>query len=414
MRRFLSVCLILFGCVVGLFAADYAGRVVGSMGEPMMYATVYLEDDPIAGTATGTDGRFVLQTQAAPTSAVIISFIGYEKAQLPLAYFADSGAVVTLVEQPIALQETVIQAKASKQKNKRKEMAKLLYQVFNRMNYDFPTEPYKARVVSDVKMDSENTPWGMEQMIASVITIPEGRPDSRDSVQFAGEYCKRFFQPRIRTRADSILAGNSLDMRVRKMANEMDSGVVVHHALWAIANVRYDFENEMNNVRHWTVSRENEGETVLTYREYKNYLGIVVYEILRHYIVDSETYRIRRFVAEGTMDINIPFGHKLKPGELELLNLLNMDEQAIEKFRVKTGHARMVVNTIYRMQDGHLYPQERSMQTDAVLNSTKRQNQTIPIHVKGTQRVTSLQTKGVVPLTHKPASRVKREIVPVY
>ena len=381
----------------------------------MMYATVFLAEDPIAGTATGSDGRFVLETDAASTSEVIISFVGYEKMQLPLSFFADSDAVVMMTEQPIALQETVIEAKASKQRNKRKEMAKLLYQVFNRMEYDFPDEPYKLRLVSDVKMDAENTPWGMEQMIASIIQIPEGRPDSRDSVQFIGEYCKRFFLAHIRTRADSVLAGKNLDKRVRQMAQEMDSGVVVHKALWAIGDVHYDFVNEMNDLRHWSVSRENEGETVLTYREKKNFLGIVVYEILRHYIVDSKTFRVRRFVVEGTMDVNIPFGHKLKPEELELLNLLNVDEKAIDKFRVKSSHGHVVMNTIYRLHpDGHLYPQERNIQTDAVLVSTKKQNQTIPIHIKGTQHVSSVQTEGVVPYSHEPSHRVPREIVPVY
>ncbi len=414
MRKAFYILFCCFATAV-LSAAEYTGRVIDSAGEPMMYATVFLEDDPIAGTATGRDGRFVLQTDLPTTSLVIVSFVGYEKETLPLAFFADSDAVVVLKEQPIALQETVVEAKKSKQKNKRKEMAKLLYQVFNRMEYDFPDEPYRLRLVSDVKMDAENTPWGMEQMIASVIQIPEGRPDSRDSVQFIGEYCKRFFLAHIRTRADSILAGKNLDKRVRQMALEMDSGVVVHQALWAIADVHYDFVSEMNDLRHWTVSRENEGETVLTYTEKKNFLGIVVYEILRHYIVDSETFRIRRFVVEGTMDVNIPFGHKLKPDELAMLNLLNVDEQAIDKFRVKSGHGRVVLNTIYRMHpDGHLYPQERSMLTDAVLNSTKRQNQTIPIHIKGTQHVSSVQTKGVVPLPYRPSRRVPREIVPVY
>ena len=414
MRRFLSILWsVCFVAVVS--ASEYTGRVVDAAGEPMMYATVFPEDDPIAGTATGSDGRFVLQTEMAVTGSVIISFVGYEKVQLPLSYFADSAAVVVLSEQPIALQETVVEAKKSKQKNKRKEMARLLYQVFNRMEYDFPDEPYKVRLVSDVKMDAENTPWGMEQMIASVIQIPEGRPDSRDSVQFIGEHCKRFFLSHIRTRADSILAGKDLDMRVRQMAQEMDSGVVVHQALWSIADVHYDFQNEMNDLRHWTVSRENEGETVLTYKEKKNFLGIVSYEILRHYIVDSETFRVRRFVVEGTMDVNIPFGHKLKPDELALLNLLNVDERAIDKFRVKSGHGHVVMNTIYRMHpDGHLYPQERNMVTDAVLTSTKKQNQTIPIHIKGTQHVSSVQTKGVVPLSYRPSHRVPREIVPVY
>ena len=414
MKRFSAI---LFACLFAVLAcaAEYTGRVVDSRGEAMMYATVFLEDDPVAGTATGSDGRFLLKTDVPPTSRVIISFVGYEKAQLPLSFFADSEAVVVMKEQPIALQETVIEAKASKQKNKRKEMASLLYKVFNRMEYDFPDEPYRVRLVSDVKMDAEQTPWGMEQMIASVIQIPEGRPDSRDSVQFMGEYCKRFFLAHIRTRADSILAGKDLDKRVRQMAQEMDSGVVVHQALWSIADVHYDFLAEMNDLRHWTVSRENAGETVLTYTEKKNFLGIFAYEILRHYIVDSETYRVRRFVVEGIVDVNIPFGHKLKPDELAMLNLLNVDEKAIGNFRIKSGHGRVVMNTIYRMHsDGHLYPQERNMQTDAVLQSTRRQNQTIPIHIKATQHVSSVQTKGVVPLSYRPSRRVPREIVPIY
>ena len=101
-------------------SAVYTGKVVDASGAPMLYATVFLQDDPVAGTATGSDGQFVLQTEAAPSSNVIISFIGYEKAELPLSFFADSGAVVTMVEQPIALHETVVEAKKSRQKKFRR------------------------------------------------------------------------------------------------------------------------------------------------------------------------------------------------------------------------------------------------------------------------------------------------------
>lgn len=66
------------------------------------------------------------------------------------------------------------------------------------------------------------------------------------------------------------------------------------------------------------------------------------------------------------------------------------------------------------MQDGHLYPLERNLRTDATLQSTRRQKQTIPIRVRATQRVTSVQTSGVQPLSTKPSRRVPREIVPVY
>ena len=413
MRKVLCILLLLSSMV--LHAAEYRGRVLDERGEGLMYATVYPEDDPVAGTATGSDGRFVLETEVSPDSKVVVSFVGYEKAELPLAFFADSGAVVRLTEQPVALSETLVEAKKTKRRGKRGEMAQLLYKVFNRMEYDFPDEPYKVRLVSDVKMDSEDVPWGMEQMIASVIQIPEGRKDSRDSVQFMGEYCKRYFLSHIRARADSILAKDKLDYRTRKMANEMDSGVVVHAALWAIADVQYDFQSEMNDLRHWTVSDGAAGEKVLTYLEKKNFLGIVVYSISRQYIVDSETFRVKRFVVDGIMDVNIPFGHKLKPDELAMLNLLNVDEAAIEKFRVKSAHGHVVMSTTYRMQpDGHLYPHERSMLTDAELFSTKKQNMTIPIHIKGTQRVLSVQTEGVEPLQQRVTQRVVREIVPIF
>ena len=151
---------------------------------------------------------------------------------LPLRVFTPSdSAVVVLREQPIALEETVVAAKANKQKNKRKQMAALLHQVYVRMQEDFSDEPSKYHVVSDARMDSDGEAWGMEQMIASVVVLPEARKNNKDSVQFAGEYCKRFFDPAIRRRVDTVFATQTLekyDLRMREAANSVDSGVVGH------------------------------------------------------------------------------------------------------------------------------------------------------------------------------------------
>lgn len=411
MRRCFLLCL--FAVIAtGVFSAIYKGQVVDESGAPVSFATVYLLDNPIVGTATASDGSFVLETEESVTKIVVVSFIGYEKLQVRLQDLTEGQKRLVLKEQPIALEETVVSAKPSRQKNKKKQMAQLLYQVYNRMQYDFPSAPYKVRVVSDVKMDAENTPWAMEQMIASVIQIPGGAKNGRDSVQFVGEYCKRFFQSFLRDRADTILAGKKLDKNMRKIAVEMDSGVVVHRSFWAIANVKEDFESEMNDIRNWSVSRENEGETVLTYREHKNYLGIFKYELLRHYIVDSKTYRVRRMSLDGSVQVSIPFGYKLKEGDLELLNMLNMDQQAIEKFRLRRANCKVKLNTIYQQKDGKIIPLERNMVTTANLESTKGKQ--IPIKVKATQRVTSVQLKGVTPLKYKPSRRVKRENVAIY
>lgn len=410
MRFRFSILFLLF-CIC-LSAADYRGRVVDAAGAPVPFATVYLENDPVVGTCTNNDGFFLLSTDAPESSQVIISFIGYAKYSAPLSRFAAADVSVTLAEQPVALEETVVMAKASKQKNKRKQMAQLLYKVYNRMQYDFSDEPVRYRIVSDVRMNSEQVPWGMEQMIATVVNIPGAGREGRDSVQFAGEHCKRFFQQTIRDRADTILAGSRLNKDLRKMANEVDSGVVVHRTLWAIGDIRYDFAETMNDLRHWTVSRESETETVFTHVEQKNYLGIFKYEYRRNYIVDSDTYRVRRFSEELKMSLNVPFGHKFKRDELELLNLLNMSDEDIEKFRLKKADATITLNTLYKLTDGHLYPTEKNLRTTAKLVGTK--DKIIPIDVRATQHATAVHPSAKPLPASKLTKRVSREIVPIY
>lgn len=397
-----------------LLAQQYTGRIVDQSGAPVSYATVYLLQNPAIGTATNLDGVFNLETGVHESSQIIISFLGYEKQERTLAEFlGPDTTVVVLREQPIALEETVVAAKAGKQKNKKKAMAQLLYKVYNQMQYDFSDEPYKARIVSDVRMDSEHQPWGMEQMIATIVTIPRIAAEGRDSVQFAGEVCKRFFQPSIRTRADSIYQDEALQGNMRKAAAAVDSGVVVHHGLWALGNVRYDFEETMDDVKHWSVSNESEGETVLTHIEKHNFMGFFKMEFKRHYIIDSDTYRIRRFSEEATAQVSIPFGYKVEGLYLDMLNLLNMSNEQIEKFRLRRANAHVRLNTIYQEQNGHLYPKEKNLVADALLTSTKKAN--IPLNIRGTQRVSSLQSSGISPMTSSQMTkRLKRQIVELY
>ena len=280
------------------------------------------------------------------------------------------------------------------------------------MQYDFSDATYSVKLVSDVRMESENQPWGMEQMIATVVNLPgEGR-EGKDSVQFVGENCKRFFQQTIRNRADTILAGDWMEDKLRKMANEVDSGVMVHQSLWAAGNIRYDFEQSMNDLKHWSVSRESETETVLTHVAKKNFLGIFKYEYKRHYIVDSVSYSVLRFSEQMTMAVNIPFGYKLKNEELELLNLLNMSETDIAKFRLKKANAEIHLNTLYRKVDGHLYPAEKNMHTTAELIGTKEM--IIPIAIWATQHVSAVEPNAQPLPKTRLTSRIKREIVSIY
>lgn len=424
-----------------LTATEYIGRVVDEHGAPVSYATVYMADDPVVGTATGSNGLFRLQTDLPIFSELIVSFIGYEKQTLLLSELHEDTTTIVLREQPIHLEEVVIAAKPQKQKNKRRRMQELLDAVYRQMQADFPMTATAYHIVSDVRMDAEDTPWGMEQMIAQVVVLPQQghiakdmRTGKRgvvptDSIQFSGEHCKRFFDAAKRSLADTILAGNDLEQMhpdMRKATTAIDSGVVVHRTLWSMGNIVYDFANTMKDVNHWQVGNENEGETVLTYTEKQNILGIFVYRMKRHYILASDDLHVLRFAERAHLEFNIPFGYKVKPHEMQMLNLLNMDERKIENYRIRKMHADISLNTIYQERDGHLYTLEKNMHSDATIIGKRKDRKpsgrgtvttpdTIPFTIRATQRVTTLRTRDVQPLTRQQMrTRIPRTIVPIY
>ena len=407
------------------FITAYMGRVVDEKGKPIPYATVYPEIAPEWGTATNNEGLFRIEANLTKDSRIIVSYIGYEKATTTAKSLEeDSSSIQTIVlrEQPIALQEMVIAAKPSKQRNKRKAMAALLHTVYVKLEEEFPDTNAQYQVVSDVRMNSNGSTWGMEQMIANIVVLPEAATEGRDSIQFQGRYCKRFFDARKRAQADSILAGDAIERLekkqkekyMRRAANAVDSGVVVHRALFGIGNMRYDFEQAMGDTKHWKVSNESEGETVLTHTQtISKYLGFFKITFQRHYIVDSKTYAVRRFAEHAEVKITIPFGIKLNKDQLQMLNLVNMDEQRIEKFRLKKLRGNIDMNTIYQRRDGQVYLQERNMIVDAHILGSKKAE--IPVIIKATQRVTDLKTQDVKPLRQDQITRrLKREIVEIY
>ena len=443
--KFILAFVLCIGSLGTLAAATFSGRVVDEKGAPIAYATVYPEIAPEWGTATNNDGFFSFEANLMPDMKIIISFIGYEKTTIRAnecqvlspsddpSSFQLSPFTFVLKEQPIALQETVVAAKPSKQKNKRKQMAALLHAVYVKLEEEFPDNNAQYQVVSDVRMDcstdraleaknAENSTWGMEQMIANIVVLPEQAKEGRDSVQFQGRYCKRFFDAEKRAQADSILAGDAIERLekkqkekfMRKAANAVDSGVVVHRALFAMGNMRYDFEQTMTDTRQWTVSNESEGETVLTHtQKVSKYMGLFQMTFQRHYIVDSETFAVRRFSEHAEVKVTIPFGIKLNAEQLQMLNLVNMSEQNIEKFRLRKLRGSVDLNTIYQRQDGHVYLLEKNMISNIRILGSKKAE--IPLVVKATQRVPSLKTQGVTPLSPSQITRrLKREIVEIY
>ena len=111
--------------------------------------------------------------------------------------------------------------------------------------------------------------------------------------------------------------------------------------------------------------------------------------------------------------MTIPFGIRLNADQLQMLNLVNMSEKNIEKFRLKKLRGNVSLNTIYQRQNGHVYTLEKNMVVNAHILGSKKAE--IPMLIKATQRVTNLGTENVRPLTPSQITkRVRREIVEIY
>ena len=105
-----------------LSAQTAVGFVVDEDGDPIPYASVYIQNNPAAGTMTDSIGRYELQLD--PLSSiddnVVFSFIGYRTEIFTISEITlDSVFRITLVEQPIMLEGAVVNAKISRKESRK-------------------------------------------------------------------------------------------------------------------------------------------------------------------------------------------------------------------------------------------------------------------------------------------------------
>ena len=171
--RLYNTLLFLFCSILSAFATTYEGRVTDINGQAIPYATVYPETQPELGTATNNDGHFSFNAILTDESTIIISFIGYEKKTIKAGLLTNNDSIPTIIlkEQPIALEETVVAAKASKQRNKRKQMAALLHSVYVQLEKEF-AKPAKVQV----KKLKKNVKKNKFLDIQMIFTMPKKQP----------------------------------------------------------------------------------------------------------------------------------------------------------------------------------------------------------------------------------------------
>ncbi len=397
-------------CAVQAAEAKYfVGKVIGEDSLSVIYASIYMQEHPMTGTVSGMEGDFSLEIPDSVRGNVIISCVGYKTKVLKYNSFRDSvPCVITMDEDAIELEGTVVEGKA-KRRNRKRTMEELLKNIINRMEVDFPDEPAKYKVKSDVRLSEEDKVITYEELLGYIVQLPATDGRNTDSVQFKGLYCKRYIDEDTEAKARSAV-GHIKSDRTYDFANEVDSGAITHQYLWG-GNLKYIIQELAEKPKKWELGKENDSLSVMTYTDKYNFLGIVKAEMKYHIIIDNYTYRIYRVSEEVNAQINIPFGYKLKEGELRWLNAISMGRQ-FHKFRLKKASVKVRRNVYYNTLRDVNHPDKKVMAADFEITNNKKL--TLHYNTRANAEVLEIEDKNVKPFTRRELEQnVKRENVPL-
>lgn len=383
---------IYFLIIFSAAAETLVGRVFDG-NEPMSYVSIYLKENPEIGTISDMDGVFTLPDMQKNTT-VVLSFVGYKTMELKLKKIPTDTLEITMVEQPIMLTETLIPSK-TKKLSKRKQMKQILADVKKQMLKDFPTETRKYKIVSDYDLYEKGRIIAREEIIGTVAEIPNAGRKDTDSIQMVIDMCKRFRDRNVQYKLDSI-SGKLKDDKNQRLVNLTDSSKFIHRVLWG-SDIKWLFLELDGKVSKWTME-EQDSTFLLTYRDKKNYFGIVKYELVLNYILDIYSYRVKSLSQSLKVNANIPFGYKLDSDQLAIINVVNLAGEEHKKYRAKYIDADIKRNIIYRKEYDQVIPSEKNVITKIEM-AERKHNKPIYVHQTGSIKVVSAQTSSVKTFT---------------
>jgi hypothetical protein len=383
---------IYFLIIFSAAAETLVGRVFDG-NEPMSYVSIYLKENPEIGTVSDMDGVFTLPDMQKNTT-VVLSFVGYKTMELKFKKIPTDTLEITMVEQPIMLTETLIPSK-TKKLSKRKQMKQILADVKKQMLKDFPTETRKYKIVSDYDLYEKGRIIAREEIIGTVAEIPNAGRKDTDSIQMVIDMCKRFRDRNVQYKLDSI-SGKLKDDKNQRLVNLTDSSKFIHRVLWG-SDIKWLFLELDGKVSKWTME-EQDSTFLLTYRDKKNYFGIVKYELVLNYILDIYSYRVKSLSQSLKVNANIPFGYKLDSDQLAIINVVNLAGEEHKKYRAKYIDVDIKRYIIYRKEYDQVIPSEKNVVTKIEM-AERKHNKPIYVHQTGSIKVVSAQTSSVKTFT---------------
>ena len=387
-----------------LSAQTAVGFVVDEDGDPIPYASVYIQNNPAAGTMTDSIGRYELQLD--PLSSiddnVVFSFIGYRTEIFTISEITlDSIFRITLVEQPIMLEGAVVNAKISR-KESRKLKKEALEKFVDQLRKDFPKRTAQYQVFSMYNGSQDARQLIRHEVVGIIFEHPIDNKWGGDSVALTVKSVKEYTTNEAKVAYDMFneITDDRLNSPKKKKKkvklsytkrNIDEQSLRMHRFLWGGPTGSIIEMLDVNKPAKWDYTMIGD-DAVLTYTEKENYMGIVKGELQLHFYLNPVTFQINKIAQSLSGELHIPFGYKLKDDELGFINALQFGHDTLDHYRVRHAYVDVLRNVFFHRVNGNVVIREKNLDVQGDIIDTKKKKLTYSAEAKvivsGTPKVT--------------------------
>lgn len=420
MRTIITLFTIIIISITSINAKEIGGKVLNAKLVPLQNASIYLKSDPTIRVFTNDKGEFILNfenNKRIEESSLVFSHIGYKTEELEVKELDyNKYHEIILVESFMVVDDIVVKSKKKLTRKERKNAKiNIIKQFKKQLKIDFLLKDKTYKIISDIEILRDDERILYNKLTGDYTKLIKAASNNRDSIYLIStnieSYIDDNFMLGIDKMSDRFIDNNVVSKKRKENKRMMDSTFYqlfkndslmieqlhnLHKALWGKDSrdmeYRIKFEGDIKH-NEWEII-EKDKYTILRCENDFNLLWIVKYSIVTDYIVDPYDYSLLRVVERSKGEINIPFGYKLPPDALMLLNVINASVNDLEKYRVRHMNIDMLTGTIYKSIDGTKHLDETNFDLSISVVDTKKRDIELDFNALGkVLSVTNIQDK---------------------
>jgi len=272
-------------------------------------------------------------------------------------------------------------------KQQRAEMRRLLDRIYERLvSVDAPKEGEMFEIVSDIDIRQDSAVIIRDRLSGMLFELPRRGRNGKDSVALEVRSYLNYLDPTVKNGLenfdeDQLNKKKAKKPKESKVADETkqprdrkewkQDTVKLHKAMWHLVDARTVLKNTYQDEQLWNTRQRDDSTLLVTFKKTQGFIGIVTATQNIILTVDKHTYAIRSARSDIYLKLKLPFGYKLSPAQLEILNMVNLTGDDVEKFKIKTADVHVFGMENKRPCDGRMLPQVKKMKNTVSIADRK-------------------------------------------